>query len=107
VATLTWTDDHSGSDSQDIKDIFSLSVSGGESTVKEESDSGNIMLVLEANETPGENTGLGDAVSVTVACIKCGTYNEPPFVGPFLRYWDTGNDFSLKVEYDYLEPQEG
>jgi len=107
VATLTWTDDHSGSDSQDIKDIFSLRVSGGESSVNEESDSGNIKLELEVNETAGENSGLGDTVSVTVACVECGTYNEPPLIGPFLRYWDTGNDFSLKVEYDYLEPAEG
>ncbi len=104
VATLTWTDDHSGSDSDDIKDIFSLSISGGGSSVSEESDSGNIKLELEANETSDENAGLGDTVSVTVACIKCGTYDEFPFIGPFIGYWDTGNDYSLSVEYDYLEP---
>ena len=104
VATLTWTDDHSGSDSDDIKDVFSLRLSGGASSVDQESDSGNIQLTLEANETSEENPGLGDTVSVTVACVKCGTYDEPPFIGPFISYWDTGNDFSLTVKYDYIEP---
>ena len=104
VATLTWTDDHSGSDSNDIKDIFSLKISAGSGTISQESDSGNIQLKLEGNGTSEEEPGFGETASVTVACIQCGTYNSPPFIGPFLRYWDTGNDFSLTVDYEYLGP---
>ncbi len=114
-AILTWTDDHHGSDSQDIYDVFSLTISAGSNSVSKQDGTGRIELKLgvdtagnstDENETADQDVpqGIGDAFSVTVACIECGTYDQFPFVGPFISYWDTGNDFSVDIEYDYLEP---
>ncbi len=105
-ATLTWQDDHSGSDGTDIYDIFELSVICGDSSETIQADTGNIMIAINGTEEDGVTSGMGEALTITVRCIKCGSYNEPPFIGPFLRTYDLGNDFSLNVEYEYISSVE-
>lgn len=105
-ATLSWQDDHSGSDGTDIYDIFELTVICGGVSDTLQADTGNIMIAINGTEEDGVVTGMGETLSITVRCIKCGSYNEPPFIGPFLRTYDLGNDFSLDVEYDYVLPVE-
>jgi len=110
VAVLTWTDDEASDDSD--PDQFKLTVKNGEMSKMAGSDSGEIKVTLETdggNSTDGgdiETSTLGFSVDVIVECIECGFTPDTKNWGLILLgHHDPGNEYSLDVNYDFLEPE--
>lgn len=124
ILTLTWVDDHEGESSADIYDEFKLTATAGNTTMKDTSDTGELVLILGADnfseETEGNDTGNAtiseDALikdytplgtcDITVECVAAGVYPGGVF-GIVLGNYDEGNNWNLEIEAWILEPAAG
>ena len=106
---LTWTDTNAPGDPEPAQDDrFTIEVTppngSGEPTKKSGTGS-SLSLDVSAGqniEEPVEN-GKGWRVTIT---IEPGEGSTGPGPGPLIIYTDSGNDWTLKVEYKFLEEQE-
>jgi len=105
TVNLRWVDDHSGTDSQDVTDPFMVNITVGNVTVSSGfRDTGQITLTLPNNQVTDKMLAENTTVQITVYIGDCGTYAAPPFIfGRLVRYYDTGNDYTMTVDYSYLE----
>ncbi|MCD6383098.1 MAG: hypothetical protein J7L88_01395 [Thermoplasmata archaeon] len=103
--SLSWVDDHSGSDSQDVTDPFQVNITVDNVTYSSGfMDSGNITVALPNSYIRAENLAANTTVRIEVRIGDCGTYAAPPFIfGRLVRYYDTGNDYTLRISYTYKE----
>ncbi len=106
---LTWTDTNNNGDPESAQDDkFTIEVTppngSGEPTKKSGSGSSLTVEVSAGQniEEPVEN-GKGWKVTIT---IEPGEGSTAPGLGQFVWFADTGNDWTLKVEYKFLEEQE-
>ena len=109
TAVLTWVDDEASDGSE--PDMFKLSITNGEMSRMANSDQGRLEVSLEVDEnsTGGsmESASLGNKVDVIVDCVECGfTPDIKDWGAIHLGHNDPGNDYSLEIKYDYLEPDQ-
>lgn len=105
TVTLRWVDDHSGTDPQDVTDPFMVNITVGNVTVSSGfRDTGQISITLPNNQVTDRILAENTTVVITVYIGDCGTYAAPPFIfGRLVRYYDTGNDYTMTVDYTYRE----